>query len=239
MERRRPSSNTLASRTKWSLLSSILSCELPPRCISLLDIGCGQGDLASEVVGRVNSFIGIDQDANCVLEATARFASSPIHCFIRGSFENLDDAVGSATFDCAVAILSLHHAVDLAQVCHSVSRHLRVGGRFIVIDLFATECRTFVGSLGQQLVFSQLEYLGASFRTAHKVGWRAVLGFISWRVGYCLSARGWRHMREDYRCGIPPSLPCWREALHLVLPGGAERVLIGGLLLYVWTRRTA
>jgi SAM-dependent methyltransferase len=227
------------SQSRWSLLSAVLSWELPPSCERLLDIGCGSGDLAARLVGRVRNFTGIDQDEGCILKAAARHPSSRGYQFLLGSFEDLDSAVGASTFDCAVAILSLHHASDITRTCQSVSRHLRVGGRFIIIDLFGNDCRNLVASVARQVFLDHIRYRDACLRTCREAGWQAVLRFFFWRVGYCLSLSGWKHIREDCARGLPPTLSLWHDALNVALPGGTERVLMGGLLLYAWTRPAA
>jgi len=224
------------SESRWSLLFAALSWELPFVCERVLDIGCGSGDLATQLAGRISKFTGVDNEEACVLRAAERHRGSRNHHFLHGDFENLDSLVGEAKFDCVVAILSLHHASNIARVCQSVSRHLRVGGRFILIDLFGNNSRTFIASVADQLLLSQLRYLRNCLCTCRQVGCKAVLRFFFWRIGYCLSLSGRRHMREDYARSAPPSLSLWRHSLSVALPGGTERVLMGGLLLYAWTR---
>lgn len=228
-------SKKLLRCSHWPLVSAFLADQLPNPCLSLLDLGCGSGELIAELGEDAANIkiTGVDADPPAIHRATDE---EPGHRFLQGSFEELPLLVGTTEYDCVLAILSLHHATNLFRACSEVTRHVRVGGRFVLIDLFSAQCDSFAQSVAQQLFFDHIRFLRPCLRTLHDFGWRRVLSFCVWRIGYFISTGGRAHMKDDYDRHLPPLLDRWRDALNLAMPDGEMRILMGSLLGYTWTR---
>ena len=89
----------------------------------MLEVGCGEGELARALAEAGYDVLAIDPDA----------PEGPL--FRRTRIEDLDS---TETFDAAVAQLSLHHVTDLAVALDKVVEVLSGDGR-VVIDDFGWE----------------------------------------------------------------------------------------------------
>ena len=99
--------------------------QLPPPPARVLEVGCGSGELARSLSAAGWRVTAVDPGAP---------EGGP---FVRAAVEELD--VGDhGPFDAAVAVLSLHHAGELATVLDKVRSLLAPGGVFVV-DEFRKE----------------------------------------------------------------------------------------------------
>jgi ubiquinone/menaquinone biosynthesis C-methylase UbiE len=87
--------------------------------IRVLEVGCGEGELALALARAGHSVTAIDPQAS----------EGPI--FRRTRIEEFTD---SAQFDHIVAILSLHHVEDLGMALSNMADLLRAGGTLIVFE---------------------------------------------------------------------------------------------------------
>lgn len=99
--------------------------ELPPPPASVLEVGCGSGELARSLSAGGWRVTAVDPEAP---------DGGP---FVRAAVEELDVAE-HGPFDAAVAVLSLHHAGELGAVLDKVRSLLKPGGVFVV-DEFRKE----------------------------------------------------------------------------------------------------
>jgi 2-polyprenyl-3-methyl-5-hydroxy-6-metoxy-1,4-benzoquinol methylase len=104
-------------------VTEFVLAELSPPRARVLEVGCGEGELARALAAAGHRVLAIDPEA----------PEGPL--FRRTTIENLDD---TGSFDAAVASRSLHHVHDLALGLDKVVAALRPGGLFIVDD-FAWE----------------------------------------------------------------------------------------------------
>jgi ubiquinone/menaquinone biosynthesis C-methylase UbiE len=98
--------------------------------MSVLDIGCGVGDvsfLAARLVGTDGNVLGIDRASSSVETARRRGASLGV---TNARFEEADIATFETTqkFDAVVGRLVLLYLPNPAAVLRRLSRHLRPGG---------------------------------------------------------------------------------------------------------------
>jgi SAM-dependent methyltransferase len=89
-----------------ALIDFVLS-QLPPPPARLLEVGCGEGQLARALAERGYDVVAIDPDA----------PEGPI--FRRTTIEGFDEP---GRFDAVVASLSLHHVHDLGAALDELSR---------------------------------------------------------------------------------------------------------------------
>ena len=85
----------------------------------VLEVGCGEGELARTLARVGHSVTAIDPQA------------PEGHIFRRTTIEEFTDP---AQFDHVVAILSLHHVEDLGMAVSNMASLLRVGGTLVVVE---------------------------------------------------------------------------------------------------------
>jgi SAM-dependent methyltransferase len=85
----------------------------------VLEVGCGEGELARALARAGHSVTAIDPQA----------PEGPI--FRRARIEEFSDP---ARFDHVVAILSLHHVEDLGRALGTMADLLRAGGTLVVVE---------------------------------------------------------------------------------------------------------
>jgi SAM-dependent methyltransferase len=105
---------------------------VPPKCLRALDVGCGDGLLASELAERCGEVIAIDVDAPTLARARAGHAR-PNLSFVEGDVMNNGFADGSVDFIASIA--TLHH-LPLAPALERFTQLLRPGGVLAIIGLY-------------------------------------------------------------------------------------------------------
>jgi SAM-dependent methyltransferase len=91
--------------------------QLPPTPASVLEVGCGDGELARELDSAGYEVVAIDPEA------------PPGRIFRTVKLEEFD---GSGPFDAVVASLSLHHIEDLGAAVDMIAALLEPGGLFVL-----------------------------------------------------------------------------------------------------------
>ena len=125
----------------------------------MLEVGCGQGNLARALAGAGHTVVAIDPDAPAgELFQTVR----------------LEDFEAPEEFDAVVASRSLHHIPALSEAVAKIARLLKPGGRFI-LDEHAFERlddRTarwyFLNRVGQAQAPSSLAACRAEWHADHE-----------------------------------------------------------------------
>jgi SAM-dependent methyltransferase len=98
-------------------LTAFVLSQLPPSPARVLEVGCGQGDLARALDGEGYEVVAIDPEA------------PEGRIFQQSTIEDFDDA---GPFDAVAASLSLHHVHDLGGVLDKLVRLLAGGGPLIL-----------------------------------------------------------------------------------------------------------
>jgi SAM-dependent methyltransferase len=91
--------------------------QLPPPPASLLEVGCGKGDLARELDAAGYAVVAIDPEA----------PSGRIFRVVK-----LEDFDGAGPFDAVIASLSLHHIEDLGAGVDRIAELLEPGGLLVL-----------------------------------------------------------------------------------------------------------
>lgn len=110
---------------------------------SVLDLGCGAGALAAELVARGARVVGVDVSPEMVARAQARVEPGVPWLgdaagerrvgasFLVGDVVEVARGFSAAAFDVAAASLMMHYVRDWAAVLGEVARVVRPGGRFV------------------------------------------------------------------------------------------------------------
>jgi len=94
----------------------------------VLDIGCGEGQVARRIAGLGADVVGLDPTPSQVTVARAR-AGGPRYA--RARAEALP--CHGAAFDAVVLCLALEHVEEYEAAIHEVARVLEPGGRFVLL----------------------------------------------------------------------------------------------------------
>ncbi len=92
---------------------------------TILDLGCGTGDLANEIAGRGAIVTGIDSAETMVAKAAAKYPN------IAFEVKNAEHFTMPAPYDAVFSNAALHWMKDAAGVISSVWNVLKPGGRFV------------------------------------------------------------------------------------------------------------
>jgi SAM-dependent methyltransferase len=97
----------------------------------VLDVGCGTGHLAAELVGRGAEVVGIDADDAMLEVARARYGTTPGLTFVAADAMSFaPDEVGGP-FDAALSNAALHWMTRPDDVLGRIRAVLRTGSRFV------------------------------------------------------------------------------------------------------------
>ncbi len=136
---------------------------VPPGCGAALEVGCGDGLLASRLAERCAEVTAIDRDARMTALARARTQRARPGRVTVVEADYLAYPVADASFDFACANTSLHH-MDFAAALTAMARALRPGGRLAVVGLAAN------GAVGDYLADGLAIPVGLAYRAVHGKG---------------------------------------------------------------------
>lgn len=115
------------SKPDWDRFISMLS---PGAGEKILDIGAGNGDVASKVLGSGGG------DVYAVEPNEKKVASmKAAHPAVKSSFARAEKLpFPDSTFDKAYTTMALHHYEDIDRALQETARVLRPGGLFVVLE---------------------------------------------------------------------------------------------------------
>ncbi|MGB6838234.1 MAG: methyltransferase domain-containing protein [Dehalococcoidia bacterium] len=96
----------------------------------ILDVGCGTGRYALELVGRGVNAVGVDPSAGMLAVGAARYTPQGSAAYVRAVGERLPFASGA--FDGAIIVATLEFVLDADGVVAEAARVTRGGGRLVV-----------------------------------------------------------------------------------------------------------
>lgn len=96
----------------------------------VLDVACGAGNNARDVLPFVKEVVGVDISQDMVDAFEDRVPNSRAHVIDFAA--ETGDQLGQ--FDAAYSVVAFHHIADYATVTKNVANRLKSGGRFYIID---------------------------------------------------------------------------------------------------------
>ncbi|MBF6088267.1 class I SAM-dependent methyltransferase [Nocardia cyriacigeorgica] len=116
---------------------SWLIAQVPESARTALDVGCGDGLLASKLATRCESVLGVDVDGEIITSAT-----TPANVRLtQADFRELDQS-----FDVVTAVATLHH-VPLGEGLAALRDLVAPGGTLAVVGLWKMSARADAGYL--------------------------------------------------------------------------------------------
>ncbi|MDG4767657.1 class I SAM-dependent methyltransferase [Solwaraspora sp. WMMD406] len=111
----------------------------------ILDVGCGAGHYAAELLSRGAEVVGIDGSSTLLDHARRRLGDrADLH---RHDAEDPLDFIDDASFDGVICALMLHHVANRRQLLGELRRVLRPGGWLLISTTHPTaDWRRFGGS---------------------------------------------------------------------------------------------
>lgn len=101
---------------------------------SIVDLGCGTGELLSFINSEVSQCIGVDSSPKMLELAKKRFVNIKKRCEFRlGELEHLP--VKEQEVDSAIINMVLHHIAVPSQIIYEARRIIAPGGSLIIADL--------------------------------------------------------------------------------------------------------
>mgnify|MGYP000284464610 CR=1 FL=1 len=203
---------------------------VPRNCGTLVDLGCGSGELSERLTSVARRVIGVDIDRQGLINAGRPFATARRLYFVQA-----DARLGPPCRDvqCIVAIFSMHHFLS-GDCLTRIKGCLARDGTLIVLDMFANEKRSIARFLVDQFATSSGRHILSISRTAGALGIGPTLSPWVHKLRWTLSRGAKNHVRKDLSEGLPPTLNEWRHTLDSVFPGGEFRVLLGSSFLFTW-----
>jgi SAM-dependent methyltransferase len=139
---------------------------VPPGCGSALDVGCGDGLLATRLAGRCRDVTGIDRDHDMIARARGRAKDVRNLAFIDAEFPAFP--FEDASFDFIASNTAIHH-MNFEAALMAMTRLLRPNGRLAIIGLARSATpRDYVPDLMGVPLNAGLELTHAALRAAHR-----------------------------------------------------------------------
>jgi SAM-dependent methyltransferase len=136
---------------------------VPRQATSALDVGCGEGFLASRLARRIPHVVAIDIDLPVLERAKQRFPSAPVvwkHANI------LEDDLGR--FDAVVSNATLHHLPDTRAALRRLRDLVRPGGTLAIVAFARPGWRHLPWELATLVFRGVAIRLRGKWSTAHR-----------------------------------------------------------------------
>jgi 2-polyprenyl-3-methyl-5-hydroxy-6-metoxy-1,4-benzoquinol methylase len=131
----------VSAQQPWNInihYDELLDSQVPPRARRVLDVGCGDGFLATRLAERIPDVTAVDLDAPVLQRARARFADAPI----RWVHDDIMTAeLPSAAFDAVVSNAALHHVEDTRAALRRFAGLVTPGGTLAVVTFVRPSLR--------------------------------------------------------------------------------------------------
>ena len=162
-----PHGEHLGPYEAWLLTS------LPAGRGTVLEVGCGVGNLARRLAAAFERVVAIDFSEGMISEARRRSTDDAVEYVCADLFEWLREHPDA--YDCIVSVGTLHH-VDLGPALEQMALALKPGGRLLILDLLSRK----------GLVINAFAWVVARLREGFTRG-------IAWKLRRAF----WRHGRNE------------------------------------------
>ena len=137
-----------------------------PAGLRILDVGCGDGALATALAGRGANMTGVDADSRMLAAGRARAGAMGLAvAFVEGDVGALP--FPDASFDVVVAVTVLCFVPDTQHAVREMARVLRPGGRLVIGEL--GRWNWWAAKRRIKGWFGSATWRAAKFRTAHEL----------------------------------------------------------------------
>ena len=106
--------------------------QVPRRCDSVLELGCGTGEFSRRLTSLARKVVALDVSAEMIRIARSRSAGQSNIEYVVGDMMTLPLEQGR--FDCVASLNTLHHA-DTVQALRAMRMALRPGGTLLIADV--------------------------------------------------------------------------------------------------------
>ena len=169
---------------------------------SALDVCCGTGDflkLLRSAVGQSGTVVGVDFCAPMLSKAMEK---------VPGANLSLGDAcqlpIGDREFDAVTVGWGLRNVPDIDGALREAARVLRVGGRFVCLDMARPRSR-FIGRVSEWVFHTVVPVIGRMFGKSQAYAYlpKSTLQFLSReQLVTAMEAAGFSQVRHrDFFCG--------------------------------------
>ena len=97
----------------------------PQKDETILDLGCGTGELTEKIATLCKEVVGVDSSLEMIRAAREKYKTIPFRHLDAKAFDL------GVTFDAVFSNSVLHWITDPEIVIKNINKHLRVGGRFV------------------------------------------------------------------------------------------------------------
>lgn len=137
---------------------------LLPREWTVVDLGCGTGNVAELLSPLVKRVIAVDASAAMLKAAQKRLEGRGNVEFVRGEAQRLP--LRDASADAVVAFLVLHHVPEIAAALGEMRRVLRRGGVALIVDMVEHDRQSYRHTMGHHWLGFGEQRLGDELRRA-------------------------------------------------------------------------
>jgi len=136
------------------LYDDAIISSLPQKCETIVDAGCGTGDLTIKLSNFAKNVQAFDISSKIIDVARSRNSHKNIR-YAKGSIEELNNILWPSSCDSIIVNRSIHHCLDLRIVIKNLLNLIKPNGKLIILDLESTGIRKsdFHRNLIYQLYF--------------------------------------------------------------------------------------
>lgn len=121
---------------------------LLPSSATVVDLGCGTGQLIADIAPFAEAVIGVDTSPQMLKAARRHLSGLENVELLQGELAELP--IDSGACDAATCVLALSYVEDPVAVICEMKRILKPGGRAVVVDLLAHDRNDFRRQMGQR-----------------------------------------------------------------------------------------